>query len=96
MVGDDRVRVTVEDAGAGVAEAALASLFVRAGPRPAPAGRGGRGSGIGLVVVRGLVEAMGGTVAAARSALGGLRVDVDVPVAPAVIGATEGAGQGGP
>ncbi|MBP1704937.1 MAG: histidine kinase [Chloroflexi bacterium] len=96
MVGDDRVRVTVEDAGAGVAEAALASLFVRAGPRPAPAGRGGRGSGIGLVVVRGLVEAMGGTVSAARSALGGLRVDVDVPVAPAVIGAPEGAGQGGP
>jgi two-component system sensor histidine kinase KdpD len=37
--------------------------------------------GIGLAVVRGLTEAMGGRVAAERSALGGLRVVVGIPVA---------------
>jgi len=43
-----------------------------------------RGSGIGLAIVRGLAEAMGGTVTAERSALGGLAVVVDLPAtAPA-------------
>jgi K+-sensing histidine kinase KdpD len=34
--------------------------------------------GIGLAVVQGFVEAMGGTVAARRSTLGGLAIDVDL------------------
>ena len=40
------------------------------------------GTGIGLAVVRGLTEAMGGTVGARRSQLGGLAIDVDLPAAP--------------
>ena len=39
------------------------------------------GTGIGLAVVRGLVEAMGGRVAARRSELGGLALELDLPVA---------------
>jgi signal transduction histidine kinase len=35
-----------------------------------------RGMGIGMTVVEGLTRAMGGEVAAGRSELGGLRVDV--------------------
>ena len=34
-----------------------------------------------MAVVRGLVEAMGGRVAARRSPLGGLAIDIDLPVA---------------
>jgi len=40
------------------------------------------GTGIGLAVVRGLIEAMGGTVSARRSDLGGLAVDIELLAAP--------------
>ena len=40
-----------------------------------------RGSGIGLAVVRGLAEASGARVGARRSDLGGLAIDLDLPVA---------------
>jgi two-component system sensor histidine kinase KdpD len=38
------------------------------------------GIGIGLAVVRGLIEAMGGRVTARHSTLGGLAIDIDLPV----------------
>jgi two-component system sensor histidine kinase KdpD len=78
-----RVMLTVEDGGAGVPPSALPRLFdkfyrapARADSRP--------GTGIGLAVVRGLVEAMGGHVAARRSSLGGLAIDLDLRAAPPV------------
>ena len=76
-----QVRLTLEDGGAGVPEAALARLFDKfyRVPRSNEAAR--RGTGIGLTIVRGLVEAMGGQSAARRSELGGLALDVDLPVA---------------
>ena len=75
------VRLTVEDAGAGVPDEALGHLFdkfyrVPGGPRGSRAG-----TGIGLAVVQGLVEATGGRCAARRSELGGLAIDLDLPVA---------------
>jgi two-component system sensor histidine kinase KdpD len=78
---DGRVRLTVEDGGPGVPDDALPRLFdkfYRVSAR-GPAARAG--SGIGMAVVRGFAEAMGGAVAARRSRLGGLAVDVDLPVA---------------
>ena len=45
---------------------------------PGVAGGSRSGTGIGLAVVRGLVEAMGGRVAARRSELGGLAIDLDL------------------
>ena len=39
------------------------------------------GTGLGLAVCRRLAEAMGGSVAARASALGGLAVDIDLPIA---------------
>jgi two-component system sensor histidine kinase KdpD len=70
------VRLTVEDGGPGVPPEALAGLFEKfsRGPRVGEGSR--RGAGIGLAVVRGFVEAMGGTVAARRGDLGGLAVDI--------------------
>jgi two-component system sensor histidine kinase KdpD len=81
-VDSDWVRVTVEDDGPGVPTDALAHLFEKFSRIPRPGDGSRPGSGIGLAVVRGLVEAMGGRVAARTGELGGLAVDVDLLAAP--------------
>jgi two-component system sensor histidine kinase KdpD len=76
-----RVELEVEDDGPGVPSSALPHLFEKfyqAGP-PGEGKR--RGMGIGMTVVEGLTRAMGGQVEACRGELGGLRVDVRLPVA---------------
>jgi two-component system sensor histidine kinase KdpD len=78
----DAVTMRVEDGGAGVPDAALPHLFEKFYRVPRPNEYARRGTGIGLTVVRGLVEAMGGRVGAGRSELGGLAIDVSLPIAP--------------
>ncbi len=78
---DLRVRVTIEDGGPGVPPEALPRLFEKFYRVPRKGEGSRRGTGIGLAVVRGLVDAMGGRVAARSSDLGGLAVDIDLPVA---------------
>ena len=75
------VRLTIEDAGAGVPEEHLPHLFDKFYRVPGAPRSSRSGVGIGLAVVRGLAEAMGGNVAARRSELGGLAIDIDLPVA---------------
>jgi two-component system sensor histidine kinase KdpD len=79
--GATKVRLTVEDGGAGVADERLGRIFERfeTGDGTTRRTRAGGTAGLGLAVVRGFVEAMRGAVAARRSALGGLAVDVDLP-----------------
>jgi two-component system sensor histidine kinase KdpD len=78
---DDVVRLAVEDDGPGVPDGLLDRVFDKFFRAP-PSGPNSRpGTGIGLAVVRGLVEAMGGTVRARRSDLGGLSVELDLPLA---------------
>jgi two-component system, OmpR family, sensor histidine kinase KdpD len=80
---DATVTLTVEDGGEGVAPEQLGLLFERF-RRANPRAEGSRrGLGIGLSVVRGLVDAMGGRVAAASSAAGGLAINVTLRQAPA-------------
>ena len=77
--GEGRVRIVVEDAGPGVAPALRERIFDRffRGEEPR-----GAGSGLGLAIVRRAAELHGGSArAAASEALGGLRVEVELPEA---------------
>jgi two-component system sensor histidine kinase KdpD len=81
VLGDGRIRLTIEDAGPGVPDDALPRLFDKFYRVPGGRRSSRSGTGIGLAVVRGLVEAMGGQVAARRSELGGLAIDLDLAAA---------------
>ncbi len=75
------VRLRVEDAGGGVPPEALPQLFDKFYRVPTQT-RGSRaGTGVGLAVTRGLIEATGGRVEAHPSDLGGLAIDLYLPVA---------------
>jgi two-component system sensor histidine kinase KdpD len=86
---DGWVRLTVEDSGTGVPEDSLPRLFDKFYRVPGRSAGSRSGIGIGLAVTRGLVEAMGGRAAARASELGGLAIDLYLPVAnvPAELGA---------
>jgi two-component system, OmpR family, sensor histidine kinase KdpD len=79
----DGVEIRVEDSGPGVSIEALPHLFDRFYRAPGAGIASRHGVGLGLTVVRGLVEATGGTVGAAANALGGLAITIRVPAAPA-------------
>ncbi|MBA2634908.1 MAG: DUF4118 domain-containing protein [Chloroflexi bacterium] len=78
---DETVSLVVEDGGAGVPDEALPRVFDRFYRVPRSGDGPRRGVGLGLAVVAGLVDAMGGTVASARSELGGLAIIVALPAA---------------
>ncbi|HEY4189768.1 MAG TPA: ATP-binding protein [Candidatus Limnocylindrales bacterium] len=75
------VEIEVEDDGPGVDAEAARHLFERF-YRGRAAGSGSGGMGIGLAIVRGLTEAMGGTVSAARGSAGGLLIRMRLPSMP--------------
>jgi two-component system sensor histidine kinase KdpD len=89
----DAITLTVEDDGPG-AEGDPERLFGKFHHEGRAREGARRGTGLGLAVVRGLVEAMGGSVAAARSDLGGLAVAIRLPSGAAV--APTGDGVPGP
>jgi two-component system sensor histidine kinase KdpD len=81
MGATELIVLTVDDGGPGLSEPARSRLF-RTFEAPREPSSGSRpGLGLGLAIVRGMVEAMGGTVAAAASSLGGLRVEVSLRTA---------------
>lgn len=84
------VHLVVEDGGAGVPPDLLSRVFEKFFRAPGGAARGRPGTGIGLAVVRGLVEAMGGSVTARQSELGGLAIELQLPLAelPAELAST--------
>ena len=76
-----QVTLTIEDDGPGVAAADLPRLFDKFFRVVGPGEGARRGMGIGLSVVRGLMEALGGTVSARHARAGGLAIDLGLPVA---------------
>jgi signal transduction histidine kinase/ActR/RegA family two-component response regulator len=64
--GSDRVRISVADTGRGLDQASIEKLFVPF-ERLGAAVSGIEGTGLGLAVSRSLIEAMGGTIAAAST-----------------------------
>lgn len=74
-----RALARVEDDGRGVPEADLGRIFERF--RRLEAERPGGGSGLGLAIARKLVEANGGTIRAFASSLGGLGIEIALPLA---------------
>lgn len=80
--GESRVRLRIEDGGPGVPTEAIAHLFDKFYRVPGRRDSSRRGTGLGLALVRGLVEGMGGSVQASASELGGLAIELLLPVAP--------------
>ena len=76
-----RVVVTVDDDGPGIAEEDLPHVFERLYVARRSPDRRENSSGLGLAIVRELVMAMGGSVAAGTAPAGGARFTVSLPVA---------------
>ncbi len=76
------VRITVEDAGPGIAESEMVAVFAPFYRADASRSRvNGGGMGLGLAIAKQAVEREGGTIALANRAEGGLRVTVVLPAA---------------
>ena len=80
-VAPGRIAVHVDDGGPGLPDGARGRLFEKFQPLPSRSSGSRPGLGLGLAIVRGMTEAMGGSVVASQSPLGGLRVSVELPAA---------------
>ena len=69
------------DSGPGVPERALEHIFDRLFRVETSRSREFGGSGLGLAICKAIVEAHGGSIRAAHSALGGLLVEIRLPLA---------------
>jgi two-component system, OmpR family, sensor histidine kinase BaeS len=75
-----RVFITVQDSAPGVPDEALDRLFERFFRADPSRTRGRGGSGIGLALVKKIVLAHRGSIKARHSELGGVRVEVEMPL----------------
>jgi two-component system sensor histidine kinase KdpD len=78
----DRITVSVADDGPGVPDAHLPRLFDKFYRVGGSTDGSRHGMGIGLSVVRGMMEALGGSAVARRGERGGLTIELELPIAP--------------
>jgi two-component system sensor histidine kinase BaeS len=76
----DHVALHIEDSGPGVPPEALPRLFERLYRVDRSRNRKSGGSGLGLAICRNIVEAHGGTISASTSRLGGLSINIELPL----------------
>jgi two-component system sensor histidine kinase BaeS len=81
---DDAVEIRFADSAPAVPTQALEQLFERLYRAEASRSRNTGGSGLGLSICRSIVETHGGAITATHSAIGGLQVDIRLPLAPAI------------
>jgi two-component system sensor histidine kinase BaeS len=74
------VRVTVEDSAPGVPDAALPRLFDRLYRVDPSRSRETGAAGLGLAICASIVKAHDGTITARHSSLGGVAIDIDLPL----------------
>lgn len=79
-VDDREARIGFHDSGPGVSEEQRAHLFERFYRTGSASRDTTRGAGLGLAICRKIVEAHGGTIAADASPLGGLLIDIRLPL----------------
>jgi two-component system sensor histidine kinase BaeS len=77
----DRLALFFEDSGPGVPEEALTRLFDRLYRVDKSRSRTQGGSGLGLSICKSIVKALGGEIRAANAASGGLRIEIELPLA---------------
>lgn len=77
---DSTVTVTVDDSKPGVPDESLPRLFERFFRADPSRTRGRGGSGIGLALVKKIVLAHGGSIRALHSELGGVRIEIQLPL----------------
>jgi two-component system, OmpR family, sensor histidine kinase BaeS len=78
--GEGTVRIVFEDSEPGVPDGALEKIFDRLFRLEGSRSRAHGGTGLGLAICRGVVESFGGGIMASRSSLGGLRIDIELPL----------------
>lgn len=78
---DERLTLIFEDSGPGVPEETLPKLFHRLYRADASRNRATGGSGLGLSICKSIVEMHDGTITLKNGTGGGLRVEVDLPLA---------------
>jgi len=81
----DEILVTVQDTGVGIAPEDLPHVFDRFYRADRSRNRAQGGAGLGLAIVRGLVEAMGGTIAVESEVGEGTRFTIRLPRATAAV-----------
>jgi two-component system sensor histidine kinase BaeS len=78
---ENRLTLFFEDSGPGVPEEALERLFDRLYRVDKSRSRTQGGSGLGLSICKSIVQALGGEIRAANSVSGGLRIEIELPLA---------------
>jgi two-component system sensor histidine kinase BaeS len=71
-----------EDSGPGVPEASLERIFDRLYRVDPSRSRAKGGSGLGLAICKNIAETHGGTIRAANTPSGGLRIEIMLPLTP--------------
>ncbi len=77
---EDRVVLTVNDSAPGVPDESLPKLFDRLYRADNSRSRNTGGSGLGLAIAKSIVDAHDGVIRAAHSPLGGLSIEVSLPL----------------